>query len=418
MTITARPDSRLLVASTVTTDLSQWDTDLTATGAGAYEDASARTALDGTGTGRAFEVSVELDTGSDGVIICHGADGVGDPAYRIGLAGSVVVFVRGASVVALTPPNLSGTLKTYVLGWSTEPNPDTTGGSDALRSEYYVYDVDGDEMAYDAETHAVTTTSASLAFSIGGEWDGGSLNSAFTDTINAVRISGRFHTRVEGREHLVTQTAAPSNDGIEACEEPVIPEGVCENGALVGPAYQAAARSMAVGVNRHRLVGPLLKMFSPSPVTWQPTLSAVSGMDATRVRTLSDGYQTQLGWLWRVMVPRHAEWLLCKAQWNTWDTGLAAVACNLRVYISDLPPTQANEWKYEAITRSTEDGSGGTGVVQEFDPVQVLRDADGYSWVWLASSIGTNDRFKLRMLMADAFSKPGSGDIPPNQWGP
>ena len=70
----ARADTRVLVTSPITTDLSQWATNLTASGSGAYEDPSARTALDGTGDGRTIEIACKLNTGISSVIVAHGGD--------------------------------------------------------------------------------------------------------------------------------------------------------------------------------------------------------------------------------------------------------------------------------------------------------------------------------------------------------
>jgi hypothetical protein len=398
-------------------DLSQYNTPLTSLPSGGYEDGVARTALDGTGNGRSLEVSVELDTGSDGVIVGRGVS-IAACTWGIGLVGSVVAFIAGgAALTTLTPPNLDGSLKTYIIAWSTEPNPGGSGAT-AMRSECLVQDVDGNSLTYTALTHAVTAEDPSDPFAVGGLWSGVALDNAFTDTINAVRVSGRFHTRAETREHFYAQTVAPDPDGIVCVEQPVWPDDGHVAGSIVGPQLQASALAMAIGQNRHRLAGPTIQVLTPSSPEYQPTLSSTTDLDATRCFTLSDTYKMHTGWTWRRKIPRQCEWVRVQVQIATWDTGAAAIAVNLRCYCSDKPPHLATEWSVQTLTRTANDTNGsGTGALLTFSPLFVRRNGEGRSFFWIASSLGTNDRVVIREISFAAMSMPDTDAMPPNQWG-
>lgn len=417
----ARPDTRLLVTSPITTDRSQYATDLTAESAAAIEPDSTRTALDGSGAGRAVECKVDLATGNSGAIVANGPHlGLGGATYAIHVSSDSVRFFAALSDIAsLAPPNLSGTPRTYVIGWSTEPNPAGSGGSGA-RSECFVYDVASGEMARAVVAHFILLNPISQHLGIGGTWDGSALDNVFTGTIHAVRISARFHSRVETREHFVAQTAAPVVEGITAVESPVVPSQVCEAGALVGPAYQAANAALAVGRLRHRLLSPVVQLVTRTP----PVLALVNGLasdiDSHRVLALGDGFATHLGWLWRRWTPPHAEWLRTVVQWATWGVGgNDDIDVSLRVYASAQPPHLASEWTSQTLRRTADDGEDGEGVLEAFDRLKVRRGADGYTWLWLGvRRDGSSSEVVVRGCTITPMSAPSIGAEPPNQWGP
>lgn len=414
--MTTNPQADYAVAYTIV-DSSQWSSSLIASPEAFYEDPSARAALDGTAPGRTLVASIELDTSMSGTLISFGADLAANPAYEITVSGGdVFAYQNGTAVLEETAPNVDGTAKTYIVAWATEPNPATTGASDALRSEFSIYDVDGAELLWTTADHAVVSAGSTGALSIGGEWDGSTMTNVFDGTINEVAILARFATRTEIRERFVAQTSAPSVDGITAVEAPVLPSQITEAGALAGPAYQAAAASMAVGRNRHRLASPLIQMITPS-APWIP-LDPRTGWPDTWVITLSDGFHTGLGWLWRRRVPTHLGWLRASVHWAARDTGASAVDCDLRIYCSDRHPGIAQQWSSATLTRTTDDDAG-LGAFEDFDLLRVRRDADGYSWIWLAGyTEGTNNEYRVRGLTVVPVSKAAQNNAPPNQWGP
>lgn len=422
----ARPDTRFLCSSTLTADLSQRATNLTASTTAAFETNSARTTMDPT-EGRSLELSVELDTSHAGALLHIGTSPtVSTALIEITDPGVISFAVNNTYIASLDAPNADGTAKTYVVGWSSEANPETTGASDAVRSELTVYDVDGNDLARVDVTHATGSPASTMEFVVGGWWDGAKVANKANATINAARVSARYHTRSETREHFVAQTSAPTVTGVSAVELQPVPADVCVAGALVGPQIQHASQAVAVGRNRHRLVGPLVSGPHWPLVAWQSSLT--EAVSASWVRTLSDGFATNLGWTWRRRVPYHAEWILGTLQWAAWNTEAEAVDVTMRLYCSRNPPhlAQASEWTVVELTRTNDDGVGGgfggTGALEQFDPLLVRRDADGVSWLWLGLSITEATplatKVNPRWLSLVSFTRPTLGDQLPNAWGP
>lgn len=401
---------------TVAQDASQYETALSASGGAYYEDPSERAALDGTGAGRTIVISFETSTAGDGALVVFGDD-LGDPAYELSTgSGDVFAIAGGDYLLDVAAPNIDGSSKTYLLAWATEPNPLTTGSSDALRSEFTLLDVDGNELLTTTVTHEVYAAGSTGALSIGGRWDGSTMSSVYNDTINEVAILSRFCSRPEIRERFVAQSAVPTVEGITAVEVPLLPSQVTEAGALAGPQYQFAAAAMQVGRNRHRLASPLIQMAVRS-APWIP-LDPRDGWPDAWVYTMPDGFHTSIAWLWRRRVPTHLDWLLGSVHWATRDTGSDPVDCSLRLYCSDKLPPLNGQLSSATLTRTTDDDTG-LGVFEDFDLVRVRRDAQGYSWIWLAGyTEETNNEYRVRGLTVVPVSKPANNNQPPNQWGP
>jgi hypothetical protein len=438
----ARPDTRYLATSPITTDLGQRLTNLTASGAAGYEANSARTAITGAGKGRSIELIADIDDTNVGVLVDHST--AIDTSYKISVAiGGVVTFRLTATVtVTLTAPNVpaAGSATSYVVAVSTEPNPLTTGAGDALRSEYLVYDlnVGADPLAWDTVTHGVPVADVTATLTIGGIYTGGVLTVAYPLTIDAVRISCRFHTRVETREHFVAATSPPANVGIAACQVAVPPAAMLAAGQIAGPGYQLAAASAQTGRDRHRTLSAVWQWINPDPPTLTDDMR--TGMGVKHVIDIEDdisgpGWQSPLGWLARVQVPRHVEWLYVRIQWATWETVPGATdLVELQFHASNGPPRPVKDGNgfipaftitsYQTVSRQLDDGVGGLGDLEVFDFVHVERDADGFTWVWLAgrtdSGSGSgNASYAVRSCVAQPIVLgDGYGGQVPNGWGP
>ena len=422
----ARADTRYLCSTTLTTDLSQRLTNLTASTTAAYENNSARTTMDPT-LGRSLEISLELDTSHLGALLHIGSStSVLTALIEITDAGEISFAVGAVYIATLLAPNADGTAKTYVIGWSSEANPATTGAADAVRSEFSIYDVDGDEIERAEVLHATGSPVDTMSFVLGGWWDAGAVGNKTDATINAARVSARYHTRSETREHFVAQTAAPTVTGVSAVELQRLPADACVAGAVEGPQVQHASQSMAAGRSRHRLCGPLVSGPHWPLAAWQSDLT--EAVSPSWVRVLSDGYATSLAWLWRRRVPYHAEWLLGSLQWATWNTATEAVDASVRLYCSSKPPhlAQSSEWTFVELTRTVDDGVGGgfggLGAFERFARLLVRRDQDGFAWLWLGLSITEATplatKVNPRWLSVVSLTLPTLADQLPNQWGP
>jgi len=424
-----RPDTRLLTAAPVAADLGQRLTNITAAGLGAYEAPSARTALDGSGPARSLEILVNLDQASAGTLLDHGGD-TGTHGYRIdvSLPGGVVTidFIGQATKLAsIAAPGAGALAQPYVIAWSTEPNPATTGAADALRSEMLVYDATGAALAWAAVAHAVFAADPAAAVSLGGSWTGAILAAAYPKALDGCRISARWHGRAEVREHWVAQTPAPAVVGITAVEGQLLPSDTAIAKSIAGPQYQAGAASMRVGRNRHRLTSPSTETTIPDPPSWVDDLADTIG--PTRVLNLEGGYQVALGWVWRRRIPRMCGWVLVHLQLATWDDDAQPPdLTEIRIHAADGPPVDFDEEQIKLISRSVDDGTDGVGVQLVFDPLYLRRDeASGYTWLWLSArtdggSGAGNAVYSIREVSIVPMSTAvGAVDnAPPGDWDP
>jgi hypothetical protein len=416
-----RPDTRYLATSPITTDLGQRLTDLTVAAPGGYEANSARTAITGAGAGRSIEIKARIDSGGVGVLVDHGTGA----SYRVRVTtGGVVEFSdTNGTHASITAPNVGALSRTYVIAWSTEPNPLTTGGTDTLRSEFLVYDVAGDSLSVAVVEHATAAASGTGTLTIGGVYTGGAMTLTFWESPVAVRISCRFHTRIETREHFVAQTAAPTVVGIQACEAPPLPAEMITDGNLAGPAYQAAAASLQPTRNRYRLYSPVVLWMQAVPPSYTDDLKTT--LAPGWVYDMEDGYQVSLGWVCRRRIPPTCQWLRVQVQWATWETAPGVTdLVELRVHIGNREPYYATQYSTTLISRQVDDGTNGTGVLQTFDPVWVERDDEGYSWIWLSARTDSgsgsgNATYSIRSLTATPLALgEGYNDAPPNGFGP
>lgn len=428
-----RPDTRFLGTSPLSTDLSQRLTNLSSSGNGFYETNSARTAISGTGSGRAIELAAEISTATTGVLVDHGTGA----SYRIAVSagGNVVFSNTNGTLATLAAPSVSGSLRDYVVAWSTEPNPQTTGAGDAQRSEFLVCDVATGGLAQTVATHASVTASPTGTLTLRGVYTGGlmTLNYTSTAAVDAVRISSRFHTRVETREHFVSQTSSPVVIGIQACQQTPFPASAMLSGEVAGPAYQAAAASMQATRNRHRLCSSVIawQMRSPAP-SYEDDLRDTG--NAKHVWTIPDGWggwnngtgwQARLSWLACVRVPAHIEHVRVKVQWATWKvTPVTTKIVELRVHSSNASPKAASQTSTKLISRTADDGVNALGVQQVFGPLPVNRGDDGYTWIWMSARIdsgsGTSGMaWSLHALSVQPWALPDGYDGgAPNALGP
>lgn len=422
----ARADSRYLATSPITTDLSQRLTNLTASGAGGYETNSARTAISGSGAGRSIELKCVMDNASAGVLVDH-ENGAGY-RIRVSAGGSVAFSNSSGTLKTLVAPSIAVGNQDYVIAWSTEPNPLTTGASNAHRSEFLIWGgaAGAETLVWDTAEHAVGPVSDTATFTVGGAFTGGVLTLPYNETIYSVRISCRFHTRVETREHFVAQTAAPSITGLAACQFVVPPTEIFEESGLgfhIGPQYQAAAASMQTTRDRHRLLSYVWH--------WDCLTNSTTGFSDDMRTTVGSkhvvdhgaGWQTPLCWVARRRIPPHVQWLRVRVQWATWETVPGVTdKVELRFHTSDGPLANYTTESHKLIDRTADDTSSGAGVNQVFDFVRVNRAPNGYTYLWMSGrtdegSGSGNATYQVRSVDAMPVVLPNGYDgIPANPW--
>jgi hypothetical protein len=104
------------------------------------------------------------------------------------------------------------------------------------------------------------------------------------------------------------------------------------------------------------------------------------------VKDLGDGWQTLLGWLAFVIMPRTCQHRRVMVQWATWETGVGTTdLVELRVHVANGPPGHYTTSTVKTISRQVDDNPNKIGVCQVFDPVFAdHRDEQGDTWVWLS----------------------------------
>jgi hypothetical protein len=243
--------------------------------------------------------------------------------------------------------------------------------------------------------------------------------------IDAVRVSFRFHTRVETREHFVAASPVPTPTGPVAVQLVTPAPAMLEPGELVGPGYQLAAASMQTTRDRHRLVSPVWQWTQRQPVALADDMRTALGQ--RWVWDLEAGYQTPINMLARRRIPRHTSWLRVLVQWATWKINplLAMDTVELRLHTADGPPNAYTNESHKIISRAIDDGGpAGLGELAVMDFVWVERDGDGFMWIWISArtdggSGSGNAAYTVRsvsvlpVVLGDGYD----GQVP-NQWGP
>lgn len=241
------------------TDVSQYLTDLTASGGGGYESASTRANIPGL-FGRGLCAVFEWDTSEAAtVFIRHGSDGVATTQnYELRVTSSDVaqLNIDATTVVSLTLPDVSASSRVYMLTASTFANPDTTGSSDEVITVLSAMCATTGTWAHAQASHDASS-GASGTLSIGGRWTGASLTEAATSLI-AARIDNCYVSAVEYSEDFAygaRGSGAPTRTAVR--REPARPGG----DAFGADEYLGAGNvgwcGHATRANDMRLAGPI-----------------------------------------------------------------------------------------------------------------------------------------------------------------
>lgn len=247
------------------TDLSQYGTNLTTSGSGAYETSSTRTALDY--SGRELTILFEADSGSLGTLLYRGDTSSTSIDFEISMNfGQFKIEDSTGTIYTATPPSLDGTLRDYNVQICTRPNPLTTGASDAFTTEVTFECVSPQDWLIEQFYHPASTHTSTHNFSIGGYWNGASLSSTYSDSIHGARVGSRFKSSTEFKlDASVLSDPTPSTGESQATPFAVLDasSGIGDGGEAAGPAYQLAG--VHVRDSARRLVSPLVNTIYPTP---------------------------------------------------------------------------------------------------------------------------------------------------------
>jgi hypothetical protein len=327
----AKEDTRLLLLGSMTSDESQYDTDLTADGGGGYELLSSRGALNGSG-GRELYVRVEFTAAeADLALLAHGATDGSTVTYGIATDGSGRIVLRQGGSIIYTSVTVPA--KDLSIAWSTRPDPDTGD----LMSELIVYN-HTDEVYLDVAwfTHGVPVTSNAWTLSAGGYYvTGPGMWGSPTNAPTKVRVSRAYHSPVEMAEDWIATRAAHSGAALETLVEPLGTSLAGVQGQWAGQpnvGYLAAhAREL-----RGRMFSPLINETyhrawtaagsGTNPEQWlltPPGASSAFKADITKLR-------------W-VMVPPGVRYAHVRVHVRSWVTSGSAVPVHLRCYSFNRP---------------------------------------------------------------------------------
>lgn len=254
------------------------------------------------------------------------------------IAGGIVRVIINNTVPAttLTLPGVSGSNQRFVLQWSAEPNPDTTGAADALRHFLCAWNLD--TGAFDKVTfNTVVRPGQTGAMTIWAASSGGS--SPFTGVPHAVRMGRKLHAPTETAIDFVETRTEPATDVDFSAEDEGMPvdttTGVHGVGEFQGPAVVLAVDK----TNRliRRCLSPLYNKYFRRRVAWDDTDLDATDNPKIRAAPGDPGYRLFLGWLQVAAVPDTCThlWVRVHVQSSSSST---AVPVGVRFYSFNRPP--------------------------------------------------------------------------------
>ncbi len=196
------------------------------------------------------EVEVDATNANTGRFINYGTTaGNSALALRYGNTAGVVDAIMSTGGVAtvvgqLTLPSVSGSAQRFIIAWAAEPNPFTTGASDAMRSELRAWNISAGTYAQSVFTHYVRTSGTSDLVWWANSTAG---TNAFTGTPHMCRFSaGRFISATETHEDHVATTSAPTITGQTRIEQPVPEPGsvLADPAQFAGPVLAHVASNV------------------------------------------------------------------------------------------------------------------------------------------------------------------------------
>lgn len=265
-------------AAALAVDLSQYRTDLT----------NNTTYLTSTDTRLAVrsprEISVVIDiaTANSRVVLNWGNVAGTTYIYRITLAagGNVQFGHNNALLTTVVCPNIAAGARSYVLHWSTDYDERAA----TYYSEFAICDVTSGDWTIARVTHSQPNAPAGGdQFNISGYGAGSTLFTGGLTAYDFVRVGCRFHSTTEAREDWVTESSAPSVDGVQLDVELAptstsfftadpaedVSDALLDEETFAGPIELATVINAAA--NRKRLYGPIINFAPNAPAAVQDT---------------------------------------------------------------------------------------------------------------------------------------------------
>lgn len=390
--------------SNLATDDSGQQTNLTAGATWAYESSSSR--CDHTGT-RTVDYLCTFDDSDTGTMFSYNPTS-NVSRMTLGSGGVLTMTVNSATAATYTIQNLTAaTDEDFIISWTTEVNPLTTGASDAMHSELHIWNTTLGTYETTSFQHAVQTGGAAdLIF--GARTTGGAGN--FSGTTTEIRLSQAFHTSIETSETFIAQSSVTAN-GVEKLEWPVPTRdtAIGDDGEFAGPVYMMVGRSLRS--NDLRLVSPVVNAVSTS-MNW------LEDSSWTMTDPDDSNYQIHFEWLMRRPMPPHVNRVTARA--FVQQNFTSATSVGWKVYCSNRPgpiivpaASQSELVVYSnEVTRVADDDTGATGGAWvDFGALRLARDEDGYCYFYMGVYPGSATDYRVVALAIEPHVL-ADGDVP------
>lgn len=369
-------------------DQSQYGTDLTDGGSWLYESSPA--SRFNVQAPWCIEADFYATNSTTGRIFTYGSSGTSFLGIRIGNTAGVIdaiLTVGGVATVvgSLTLPGVGASSHRFVAAWASEPNPFTTGASDAVRSELRAWNVDTGAYSQTVFTHADRTLGTSAVIWWAQTTAGAS---AFSDDPNACRFSaGRFHTATETYEDFITRTSAPTLTGAYTIEPSIVEptSDLANPGQFAGPAEAMSAAAVAGAAERS------WSAFADANVIEYDVFTDDLVLIPAQWRTaIGDaGHELCGDMLWYGRLPRAATHVLVQVHID--QTAVSTVdTLSARAYAMNRPPNAGVCRDHDKALRTNYAQANWSSSTQGWltvGPVEVVRDSAGLTWIGLALDV-------------------------------
>ena len=408
----ALPSTVLYVDGTLTTDLSQYDTDLTASGSQVYEDPSARTAIFDE---RSITIECLMTSTDSGTLVYQGSNAVA-PLYHVTVSAGVVTIEDDNELsMSVTVPGLGVGDSTVYLLFSTKADP--IGGTYYTEGTAYNATTDDDPVTV-RSTHGADTPDAADHFSIGGRWTGAAMADTYGNTVQEVRIDNAYLA-----PHMLREFITESSPAAYGAREEVarLPDrrGTTEiehQGEFAGPAIDLGA--FAHKGHGLRMLGQLTNRVFRSPQACDPN-DYDNTYDESWHREYGAGARTAIPFLDESLLPPIGNRIQVRVHAKMYNSVTTASDLEVRCYSAnrkpglggfqneDAPPLE----QYHVSETVSDHGVSGDGEVIEFtDLLKIARTPSGTTWLFLVFIVGGGaphvaDRFEISSWCCELLSK-------------
>src|SRR5688572_55877 len=366
-------------AAELAVDLSGLLTDFSVSGSNIQELASARCNLTEYGS---WEFIVNASNTANGLIYDYNSTNI---SLAIVTGFIYRLQIAGVTVGTITLGNSSATARPILLSCSMEPNPLTTGASDARI--YYL-------TAYQPDFAASVQHEKFLGAAPSGTQGTARILNTGNITVSAARIGSAHHSTTEVQRCWVA-LASPTAEGAERREwqVPPSPAAIHDDGQFAGPAYILAGK--ALRTHDLRLWGPIVNEIFYG--AW------LEDSTQTMADPTSASYEMHFETLRHRPIPLTCNRVSVRV--FVQQNGASALDLGVRCYSSNWPgpvvpgPDSQNEAITNRVTvvRNADDGTTNTvGAWVDLGLLEPVRDEGGRSYFWLGFNPSTLTDYRVR----------------------